>query len=123
MFYIFGEVIFKISLKIIESLFLVHNKVNKRLRGEEVSNDPAWPKVQFPTKEQCSACVLRVDENNEVIEYDENETYNYLRNFYNMQNLSIQNVVSTKSNSAMKWQFNHLYLLVLLFLFKFVVNI
>jgi hypothetical protein len=84
--------------------YLGHNQVNKRLRGEELLNDPAWPKVPFPTKEQCNSCVLQVDENDDAIEYDENETYNYLKNYYNLQN------TASKTNTAINQRYNHLVL-------------
>ncbi|CAF0878512.1 unnamed protein product [Rotaria sordida] len=92
-----------------------HNKVNKRLRGEQISNDPAWPKVPFPTKEQCNSCVREIDENNDALEYDENETYNYLKDYYDLQNITNQKNLSTKTNTATNRQYNHL----LLFLFTF----
>jgi thiol oxidase len=84
--------------------YLGHNKVNKRLQDEDSSNDPAWPKVQFPTKEQCNSCVRKVDENNDAIEYDENETYNFLKNYYSVQ-------ISGKKNTAINQQYNRLLLL------------
>lgn len=69
----------------VKRLDLGHNRVNKRLRHEETSSDPAWPKVPFPTKEQCPKCVLQVDENGDATDYDENETYNYLKDYYQLQ--------------------------------------
>jgi len=36
-------------------LWRLHNSVNKRLAGDE-SEDVAFPKVQFPTADQCSLC-------------------------------------------------------------------
>ncbi|CAF2070690.1 unnamed protein product [Rotaria magnacalcarata] len=96
-----------------------HNRVNKALRGEVESNDPVWPKVPYPIKQQCGSCVLRVDENGEALEYDENETYNYLKDFYNLQNLSNQKTTATKTNTATQYQCNHLLSLLILFLFMF----
>ena len=71
-------------------LSLGHNKVNKRLRNEELTNDPAWPKVPFPTKEQCDSCVRQVDENGDAKEFDENETYKFLKNSYSFQSTARQ---------------------------------
>lgn len=69
-------------------LWRAHNNANRRLRNEETSSDPAWPKVPFPTKEQCSSCVRQVDENNDAIEFDENETFQYLKSYYSLQNIA-----------------------------------
>lgn len=89
--------------------YLGHNKVNKRLRGDELLNDPDWPKVPFPTKEQCNSCVQQVDENKDAAEYNENETYNYLKDYYNLQS------TSSKTNAAIKQHYNQLVLLFLSF--------
>ncbi len=96
------------------SQYLGHNKVNKRLRVDELTNDPSWPKVPFPTKEQCNSCVRQVDENYDAVEYDENETYNYLKNYYNLKN------VSSKKNTATNLRYNHLLSLFLFPLMFFV---
>jgi hypothetical protein len=89
--------------------------VNKRLRVDELTNDPSWPKVPFPTKEQCNSCVRQVDENYDAVEYDENETYNYLKNYYNLKN------VSSKKNTATNLRYNHLLSLFLFPLMFFVI--
>ncbi len=114
MFYIFGKVIhieYRILMILNNLNILGHNKVNQRLRGEEISNDPAWPKVPFPSKEQCNSCVRQVDENDDALEYDENETYNYLKNYYNLKN------ISSKKGGAMKQLYNYSLLLFSLMLF------
>ena len=36
-------------------LWVVHNKANIRLAGD-ISEDPVFPKLKFPTKEFCSSC-------------------------------------------------------------------
>ncbi|KAK5642763.1 hypothetical protein RI129_008930 [Pyrocoelia pectoralis] len=36
-------------------LWMAHNEVNKRLSGD-ATEDPEFPKVQFPTPERCPAC-------------------------------------------------------------------
>lgn len=36
-------------------LWDAHNEVNRRLAGDE-TEDPSFPKVQFPTEEMCQAC-------------------------------------------------------------------
>ncbi|UJR13479.1 hypothetical protein I4U23_000493 [Adineta vaga] len=63
-------------------LWRCHNSVNKRLRYENYTNDPDWPKVPFPTKQQCNQCVQQTDENGDVIEYNSKETYQFLKEFY-----------------------------------------
>ncbi|CAF1192510.1 unnamed protein product [Adineta steineri] len=67
-------------------LWRSHNIVNKRLRYEEYTNDPNWPKVPFPTKEQCNLCAQQIDENGDAREYNENETYKFLKEFYSLNN-------------------------------------
>jgi hypothetical protein len=94
--------------------YLGHNQVNKRLRYEELTNDPAWPKIPFPSKRECDSCVRQVDENDDALEYDENETYNYFKEYYNIKNLS------TKQNTATYQRYNHLlFLFSLLFFCRF----
>lgn len=81
-------------------LSLGHNKVNQRLRYEEITNDPAWPKVPFPNKDQCNSCVEQVDENGDAKEYNENETYKYLKTYYYLHGTSRQknSAMSSRSN-------------------------
>ena len=68
-----------------------HNKVNKRLRFEETSTDPSWPKVPFPTKDQCNVCVLETNDDGDATVFDEKETYKYLKEFYTLQSKVITN--------------------------------
>ncbi|UJR33827.1 hypothetical protein I4U23_021251 [Adineta vaga] len=68
-----------------------HNTVNQRLRHEELSSDPSWPKVPFPTKQECNSCVRQVDENNNAIEFDDTEVYNYFKDYYNLHKISARN--------------------------------
>ncbi|CAF1263111.1 unnamed protein product [Adineta ricciae] len=82
-----------------------HNKVNERLRNEELSSDPAWPKVPFPTKQECNTCVRQVDENNDATEFDENEVYNYLKEYYDIQK------TSSKSSTIVHEQYSLMILL------------
>ena len=41
----------------------LHNEVNERLMQtpDDIANDPAAPKVQFPTSAQCPACRTDID--------------------------------------------------------------
>ncbi|CAF1145308.1 unnamed protein product [Rotaria sp. Silwood1] len=54
-------------------LWRSHNIVNKRLRYENDSNDPNWPKIPFPNQQQCNKCIEKLDENDDALEYNENE--------------------------------------------------
>ena len=56
--------------------------MNARLRYENLTNDPAWPKIPFPSRSQCSSCVRRVDVNGDASEYDEQQVIGYLNEFY-----------------------------------------
>ncbi|GIY53600.1 sulfhydryl oxidase 1 [Caerostris extrusa] len=63
-----------------------HNKVNNRLSGD-VTEDPQYPKVQFPSVEDCPKCVLRIDnEANEII-WDKPVVLEFLHNFYDKKNI------------------------------------
>ncbi len=42
--------------------------------------------MPFPTKEQCHSCVQQIDENGDAIEYNQDEVYNYFKEFYYLQN-------------------------------------
>jgi len=57
-------------------LWKAHNKVNKRLKGT-LSEDPGFPKTQFPTESQCSDCYL--DETNV---FDESQVLQFLLKMY-----------------------------------------
>lgn len=63
---------------------LGHNTVNKRLRYENYTNDPYWPKVPFPTKQQCHQCVQKTDDNGDAMEYNESATYVFFKEFYHL---------------------------------------
>ena len=65
-----------------------HNEVNQRLRYETKSNDLLWPKVPFPQRTQCYSCVIDIDQNGDAIQYNEDEVYRYLKEFYNVINLN-----------------------------------
>ncbi|CAH1987738.1 unnamed protein product [Acanthoscelides obtectus] len=56
-------------------LWMAHNEVNKRLAGDE-TEDPEFPKVQFPTKERCPRC------HNSDDSWNLPEVQQYLRHMY-----------------------------------------
>lgn len=60
--------------------FLVHNSVNKRLQGE-ITEDPKYPKVQFPSIYLCITCKSK-QENATVPQYNISETFEFLLEYY-----------------------------------------
>lgn len=71
-------------------LWEAHNEVNSRLSGD-ITEDPEYPKIQFPTIESCSECRKQSPSgfiNNESIEWDKTEVLFYMKRTYSLQNLS-----------------------------------
>ncbi|XP_002135590.2 sulfhydryl oxidase 1-like [Drosophila pseudoobscura] len=60
-------------------LWEAHNEVNNRLAGD-TTEDPMFPKIQFPRKKDCPSC------KNE--KWNQSEVLKYLKNIYDTQNLS-----------------------------------
>ncbi|XP_044733959.1 sulfhydryl oxidase 2 isoform X2 [Chrysoperla carnea] len=60
-----------------------HNIVNKRLAGDE-TEDPSFPKVEFPTNENCQECR---DSNGR---WNRGEVLKYLKQVYSAQNIQKQ---------------------------------
>lgn len=68
-------------------LWSAHNQVNKRLAGDD-TEDPEFPKVQFPDAKLCSPC-HRVDSSNDnSIQWNRDEVLNYLRQINTHANVS-----------------------------------
>ncbi|CAL5209930.1 unnamed protein product [Lathyrus oleraceus] len=66
-------------------LWSTHNKVNERLGKEEASlgtGDPKFPKTVWPPKQLCSSCYLDHDQTSNKIEWNQDEVYKALRNYY-----------------------------------------
>ncbi|GAV07758.1 hypothetical protein RvY_17563-2 [Ramazzottius varieornatus] len=61
-------------------LWKVHNGVNRRLVGD-ITEDPAHPKIQFPSQTQCPQC--RLADNS----FDEHEVKNYFLRFYEVKDV------------------------------------
>lgn len=55
-------------------MWRAHNSINKRLSGE-ASDDPKFPKRQFPPSEICPQCW-------NGSEFDEDKTFEFLLNYY-----------------------------------------
>ena len=88
-------------------LWVVHNKANIRLAGD-ISEDPVFPKLKFPTKEFCSSCydnrvrgglaekISNVFTKSLIIgvnlwaEFNRGEVYKFLTNLYTKDKLSSQ---------------------------------
>jgi len=60
-------------------LWRAHNKVNARLAGD-ATEDPAHPKLAFPTREQCPACATDGV-------YNDTAVLQFLRGFYGKENI------------------------------------
>ena len=84
-----------------------HNTVNERVRSDETSADPLWPKVPFPTERECHACVRQIDSSGDALEHDEDETYTYLKEYYNLQ------MISGKKSSDAHRPYNYVSILLL----------
>ncbi|KAL2324188.1 hypothetical protein Fmac_023246 [Flemingia macrophylla] len=66
-------------------LWSSHNKVNVRLMKEEVSldtADPKFPKIIWPPKQLCSSCHLGLDQKNNKIEWNQDEVFKFLTEYY-----------------------------------------
>ncbi|KAL1516670.1 hypothetical protein ABEB36_000552 [Hypothenemus hampei] len=60
-------------------LWEAHNEVNKRLSGDD-TEDPEFPKIQFPSEKQCPQCI-------KSDEWDNNEVLKYLKQIYSSVNV------------------------------------
>ncbi|XP_022221259.2 sulfhydryl oxidase 1-like [Drosophila obscura] len=62
-------------------LWEAHNEVNSRLAGD-TTEDPEFPKIQYPSEMDCHAC------RNENAEWNRIEVLKYLKSIYDTKNLS-----------------------------------
>ncbi|KAH8335750.1 hypothetical protein KR074_012633, partial [Drosophila pseudoananassae] len=62
-------------------LWAGHNEVNERLSGD-ATEDPQFPKIQFPSPESCPSC------RNNASEWQTGEVLQYLKSLYGKDNLS-----------------------------------
>ncbi|XP_065556580.1 sulfhydryl oxidase 2-like isoform X1 [Artemia franciscana] len=69
-------------------LWKAHNKANIRL-SKDVSEDPKYPKIEFPSRIKCPLC--RVDN-----KWNEKEVVNYLVELYRRENLSFEGLNDSK---------------------------
>lgn len=76
-------------------LWTAHNEVNRRLAGDH-TEDPSFPKIQYPSPEMCSQCYQQVlpfessttPSSNAAIQWNLSEVLYYLRRVYSPFNLS-----------------------------------
>ncbi|XP_024021588.1 sulfhydryl oxidase 2 isoform X1 [Morus notabilis] len=66
-------------------LWSAHNKVNVRLIKEEASLetvDPKFPKMIWPPKQLCPSCYRSHNQRNNEIDWDKDEVFKFLTNYY-----------------------------------------
>jgi len=78
-------------------LWRVHNKANQRLAGD-ISEDPVFPKLIFPSKEFCSSCYDgTVTGTNLWVEFNKNSVLQFLKNMYSKEKLSSQGLIGSST--------------------------
>jgi len=73
-------------------LWRAHNMANRRLSGD-ISEDPVFPKLVFPTKEFCSGCYNENKGSNLWDEYNRPQVLEFLKSMYSEEKLSSQGIV------------------------------
>lgn len=77
-------------------LWSAHNEVNRRLAGDS-TEDPAFPKMQYPSQDTCPQCYQEVipvqnvtphGKSNNTPHWDNGEVLYFLRRVYSLPNLS-----------------------------------
>ena len=70
-------------------LWMSHNEVNQRLAGDE-TEDPEFPKIQFPAKVSCADCYREpiTSISNDEIHWDKQKILEFLKRIHNPQNIS-----------------------------------
>lgn len=79
-------------------LWSAHNQVNKRLAGDD-TEDPAFPKIQFPSAKLCTSCHQVGASNDSSIQWNQDEVLNYLRRMNSPANISQYGVNSDNIRS------------------------
>jgi len=78
-------------------LWRVHNKANLRLSGD-ISEDPVFPKLVFPSKEFCSSCYDgTVTGTNLWVEFHKNQVIQFLKNLYSKEKLSSKGLIGAST--------------------------
>ncbi|CAF4990604.1 unnamed protein product, partial [Rotaria sp. Silwood1] len=78
-------------------LWKIHNSVNKRLRGK-VTEDPKYPKVQFPSKKLCTTC-QSMNKDNTSNEYIMSKTIDFLVEYYSKENMDTSLILNKSYNN------------------------
>ncbi|CAF3442728.1 unnamed protein product [Rotaria sp. Silwood1] len=78
-------------------LWKIHNRVNKRLRGK-VTEDPQYPKVQFPSKKLCATC-QSMNKDNTSNEYIMSKTIDFLVEYYSKENMDTSLILNKSYNN------------------------
>jgi len=79
-------------------LWLVHNKANIRLSGD-ISEDPVFPKLKFPSKEFCSSCYDgTVRGTNLWTEFNKDAVFKFLQNLYSRSKISSMGIQETSNH-------------------------
>uniref|UniRef100_H3BBW7 Sulfhydryl oxidase n=1 Tax=Latimeria chalumnae TaxID=7897 RepID=H3BBW7_LATCH len=78
-------------------LWKKHNAVNKRLAGAP-SEDPEFPKVQWPTPDFCPACHKSIKG---LHTWNEDEVLKFLKRHYSTENISYKYTVEEEKDSDM----------------------
>ncbi|XP_016991072.1 sulfhydryl oxidase 1-like [Drosophila rhopaloa] len=71
-------------------LWEAHNEVNQRLAGDPITEDPKFPKIQFPSVENCPTC------RNDNSEFQKEEVLKYLKSIYDIKNLSFYGLPTSR---------------------------
>lgn len=72
-------------------LWRIHNGVNLRLAGD-ITEDENFPKIQFPSVEQCARCRDPI-----TGQWNDEEVVKFLRNFYSFTKVGGQNTVGLEA--------------------------
>ena len=89
-------------------LWKVHNSVNKRLAGDEETEDPKYKKIQFPSKEKCPNCyktnsiMEAVKAANTSLLFNNDEILKYLISFY-----TVENILGAEKEAMVKEKLDH----------------
>lgn len=73
-------------------LWSAHNNVSERLMKEEASlgtGDPNFPKIIWPPRQLCSSCYLSDNDRRNRINWDQNEVFKFLVNYYGKMLVSL----------------------------------
>jgi len=79
-------------------LWRAHNQANRRLSGD-ISEDPVYPKLEFPAKEFCTGCYNGHRGTNLWDEYERLKVVEFLKNMYSKEKLGSQGLVISEGKA------------------------